>query len=285
MKAVIKVALGLIGDNIRRSRSPDLHRACGRIVGLDVSYELFIPPDMGLSFDEVFALCLTRLDGFNVTLHYKERAAGMVRIEDPLIRRLGAINTVLVGSEGPVGWNTDFTGFTTAYRQKFGCRAPGEVVMFGAGGVGRAIAFALVRLGAASITILDTDEVKAARLAETISEIGGGTTIGRMGSHNALPCADGAVNCTPLGMEGYPGSPLATDEPFPAKEWAFDAVYTPFETPFRDRALDAGAVFLSGYDLFFYQGLDAFRLFTGRNIKDWKAVRRALVAQAAEVER
>ncbi|MCB2137302.1 MAG: shikimate dehydrogenase, partial [Rhodobacteraceae bacterium] len=73
-----------------------------------------------------------------------------------------------------------------------------------------------------------------------------------------------------------PGSPLAKDEPFPAKEWAFDAVYTPSETPFRDRALRAGAAFLSGYDLFFHQGLDAFRLFTRREIRDWQSVRRAL---------
>jgi len=270
------VELGLIGDNIRGSRSPDLHRACGRLVGLDVSYELFIPPAMGKSFEEVFDQCVARLAGFNVTLPYKERAAGRVRIEDPLVRRLGAINTVVVRPDGPIGANTDLTGFITAYRRAFGSRRPGDVVMFGAGGVGRAIGFALARLGATSITVIDTETEKAQSLVEAISQISNGATIARKGKHDTIHIADGAVNCTPLGMEGYAGSPIDGSLPFPGKTWAFDAVYTPAETPFRDRALAAGVAFLSGYDLFFNQGLDAFHLFTGYEITDRRKVLEAL---------
>jgi shikimate dehydrogenase len=62
---------------------------------------------------------------------------------------------------------------------------------------------------------------------------------------------------------------------FPRATWAFDAVYTPVDTPFRAQALAAGAAFLSGWELFFRQGIDAFALFTGSR-PDTAALRAAL---------
>ncbi len=269
------LSLGLIGDNIRATRSGDLHRACGRLAGIEVSYELCIPRDLGQEFDAVFDDCIARLDGFNVTLPYKERAARRVRIDDPAVQRLGAVNTVLVTPDGPVGHNTDFTGFSTAYRAAFGDRPPGRVALIGAGGVGRAIGFALVDLGAAGIVVIDSDPARAAALAKAL---GPGATTGAI---QAVATADGVVNATPLGMVGYGGCPVPEDIAFPPGAWAFDAVYTPPDTPFRTRALAAGADFLSGWELFFHQGLDGFRLFSGQPVTDPDAVRAALSAPPA----
>jgi shikimate dehydrogenase len=75
-------------------------------------------------------------------------------------------------------------------------------------------------------------------------------------------------------MTGYPGSAVP-DEAFPRAAWAFDAVYTPVDTAFRTQALAAGAAFLSGWELFFRQGIDAFALFTGHR-PDASALRSAL---------
>jgi shikimate dehydrogenase len=61
----------------------------------------------------------------------------------------------------------------------------------------------------------------------------------------------------------------------PGKRWAFDAVYTPIDTPFLVEARAAGIAAMSGYELFFHQGVDAFRLFTGREV-DAAALRQAL---------
>jgi shikimate dehydrogenase len=80
-------------------------------------------------------------------------------------------------------------------------------------------------------------------------------------------------------MHGYPGSPVP-DGAFPAGAWAFDAVYTPMETPFRAQALSAGAAFLSGYELFFHQGIQAFEIFTGVRVDDPGALRALLDAPA-----
>ena len=268
------IRLGLIGDNIRESRSPDLHRLAGAMTGLDVSYDLLIPAEMGLGFKDVFAACRDRaMTGVNVTLPYKERVVEMVRVDDPAIARIGSVNTVTFASGGARGFNTDYSGFVSAYRHAFGDAAPGRVALIGAGGVGRAIAFGLLALGAAEIVLIDTDRARAGVLAAALSAAGVAPV--RVAGPEALPGADGVVNATPLGMVGYPGSPVP-EGAFPKGSWAFDAVYTPVATPFRTQALAAGARFLSGWELFFFQGVDAFALFTGRRPDDLTQLRVAL---------
>jgi shikimate dehydrogenase len=273
-----QIRLGLIGDNIRASRAPALHRLCGRLTGLDISYELFVPLELGMDFDQVFAQCLATLTGFNVTLPYKERAAARVRVDEPNIARIGAVNTVLSGPDGPRGFNTDYSGFIAAYRAAFDDTPPGRVVMFGAGGVGKAVAYALTALGASEVAFIDKDRAKASALAAALTEASEGGTKGRAAGPEALVMADGVVNCTPLGMVGYGGSPVA-EGAFPRARWAFDAVYTPADTLFRAQALAAGAQFLSGYELYYWQGVDAFRLFTGVEFTDHTRLRALLAAE------
>ena len=274
-----RVHLGLIGDNIRASRSPALHRHCGEMTGLDVSYDLFIPPALGRGFEDILASMPEEgIAGTNVTLPYKERAVPLVRIADPNVARIGAVNTVRFGPEGPEGFNTDYSGFAAAWRATWGDMGPGRAALIGGGGVGKAIAFALVTLGADQVIIIDIDHGKAEALARAVTEAGDGRTSGVVGSPSALRGADGVVNGTPLGMHGYPGSPLPEGQ-FPEGGWAFDAVYTPVETPFRTQALAAGASFLSGWELFFHQGVDAFEIFTGRRPGDLAELRARILAE------
>jgi shikimate dehydrogenase len=102
------VRLGLIGDNIRDSRSPDLHRLAGQLCGLDVEYELLIPRELGRSFDDVFETCRADgLDGVNITYPYKEQVIGRLALRNPDVARVGSANTVVFTPDGPVGHNTD----------------------------------------------------------------------------------------------------------------------------------------------------------------------------------
>lgn len=270
------IRLGLIGDNIARSQSPRLHVEAGRLAGLDVSYERLIPSDLGEDFDAVFRRCADEgYRGINITYPYKERVFSRLDVSDPQIAAIGACNTVLFDEGGQTGHNTDFTGFTNAFRASFGAVGPGRVAMIGAGGVGRAIAFALLRLGAQSLAIFDRDQTKAAALAAALA--GCQTSLAvtvAADAQSALEAADGVINCTPFGMVGHPGSAVPKDA-LGGKSWAFDAVYTPVETTFLADAGDAGLKVMSGYELFFHQGIDAFHLFTGQTV-DETALRAAL---------
>lgn len=276
-----RVRLGLIGDNIARSRSPDLHRLAGKLCGIDVSYELFVPPDMGSDFDAVFDACRANgVRGLNVTYPYKETVVERVRIAGEDVQRIGSVNTVVFGERGPTGHNTDHSGFLAAYRATFAQMPPGRTALVGAGGVGKAVAFGLAALGAQEIAVIDRDEERARGLAEAVAAYSEGavSTTFAVDPREAVRIADGIVNCTPLGMVGYPGSAVPLDL-LGSQRWAFEAVYTPVDTPFKLAAEASGLKVLSGFELFFHQGVGAFRIFTGLT-PDLAALRR-LLAEAA----
>lgn len=258
------IRLGLIGDNIAASRSPKLHRLAGRQNGRSVSYDSLIPRDLGQDFDDLFAACAAGgYRGVNVTYPYKERAAGKVQIDDPLVRAIGAVNTVVFGPGGAKGFNTDYSGFVAAYRGLRGSRAPGITCMIGAGGVGKAVAFGLVALGAVEIRIADRDAAKAEALAEALVAASPGLRVQTGTDAAALAAgAEGLINCTPVGMVGHEGTPLPRAA-MKGAGWAFDAVYTPVETQFLRDAEAEGLTIISGYELFFGQGVDAWAIFTG----------------------
>ncbi|WP_088347127.1 MULTISPECIES: shikimate dehydrogenase [Rhodomicrobium] len=269
------IRLGLIGDNIERSQSPRLHVLAGRLCGLDVRYDPLIPADMGLDFDAAFALCRDGgFRGINITYPYKETVFARLDVADATVRALGACNTVLFGTGAPFGANTDYSGFKTAFAETFGGAAPGVVAMAGAGGVGKAIGFALAELGASEIRVFDREAARSAALRKTLSGTASLKVHVAEAIEEAAEGADGLVNCTPLGMTGYPGTAIPRHV-LAGRSWAFDAVYTPVETEFLRDAQGAGLATMSGYELFFYQGVDAFRIFTGLDVNQ-QALRRRL---------
>jgi shikimate dehydrogenase len=236
----------------------------GRQNSLDVTYDLLIPREIGEDFDTVFGMAASSgYQGVNVTYPYKERAAGMVVIENPLVRAMGAVNTVVFDKDGPRGFNTDYSGFIAAYRHVRGESSPGTTLMIGAGGVGRAVAFALIALGVPELRIADHDIAKAKGLTNALRVAGPAVkaTIGQ-DAQNLATGAAGLINCTPVGMVGYDGTPLPPAR-MAGAEWAVDAVYTPVDTEFLRGAAAEGLKVISGYELFIGQGVDAWNIFTG----------------------
>jgi shikimate dehydrogenase len=272
--------LGLIGDNISRSRSPLLHRLAGAQNGMDVQYDRLIPRDLGTGFDEIFEGCPDGgFHGINVTYPYKERAAKRVTVGDPLVRAIGAVNTVLFGGQDPQGFNTDYSGFIAAYRAAR-TPAPDVSCLIGTGGVGRALAFGLVALEASEIRLVDRDIAKAEALAEDLRAAAPAIRIATFAdAAEAAKGAQGLLNGTPVGMVGYDGTPLAA-EAMQSAEWAFDAVYTPVETQFLTDATKAGLDVISGYELFFWQGVHAWEIFSGGRPLDQDALRASLESGA-----
>lgn len=270
------VRLGLIGDKILRSRSPELHRLAGTLCGLNVTYDLLIPAARDQSFAEVFDHCRRAgYRGVNITYPYKEQVVSRLAPLSAALASLGACNTVTFGAGLPVGANTDCTGFARAFRSRFPGERPGIVAMAGTGGVGKAIAFALAALGAEEIRLCDTDLGKARALAEALVPVAGAMRVVTAGDiREAAEGADGLVNATPLGMDGVGGNAVPTAA-LAGRRWAFDAVYTPEETAFLGEARAAGLAIMSGFDLFLFQGIDAFTVFTGETV-DAEELRRRL---------
>lgn len=265
--------LGLIGNGISKSSAKRLHTLAGSLCGIDIHYEPIDLKDRDAScFEAVFAQCAKDgYHGINVTHPYKERAARMVNIDDKLVRHMGAVNTVLFNSGVNIcGFNTDNSGFVRAFRHQFGNQIAGVTALVGTGGAGRAVAFGLVELGSHNIRLYDLDQAKAEALAQALRLAAPDVTV-RVCHElaEALAGADGLLNCTQVGMYQYPGTPIPA-ELIQGPTWAFDAIYTPLETEFLAAARARGLAILSGYELFFYQGINAFEIFTGVQLEEQK---------------
>jgi shikimate dehydrogenase len=265
-----ELKLGLIGVGIARSRAPVLHRSAGELCGLTITYDLIqLESSLPADFDNALDTCRARgYRGVNVTYPFKERAAEAVEVTPEQVRRLGAVNTIRFDARAaPQGFNTDYTGFKKALRSRFSDRSPGTVAIVGAGGVGRAIAFGLADLRAKELRLFDQDTARAEKLAAALRAQAYVRISICKSVQEAATEADGLVNATPVGMYQHPGTPVPRTL-IGAQSWAFDAVYTPIETRFLLDARDAGLEIISGYELFFHQGVDAFEVFTGVRVDE-----------------
>ena len=261
-----EIKLGLLGNNLGRSRAKNLHELLGELHGLKVTYE---PMDLHTRPEPVSIareLERCRAEGFwgvNITHPYKRAAFNHVKTIAGFPYGLTSVNTILFRSDEILADNTDSSGCCRAFRSQFGSNfIPGRILMLGAGGVGVAIAHALKDLCADELVIHDP---KTDLTQELISQLSGSHLTVRLAGENIaaeMQEADGLINATPVGMFQYPGNPFPKDG-FSSQRWAFDAVYTPENTEFLHTCRSRGIPTLSGFYLFLYQGLDAFERFVG----------------------
>jgi shikimate dehydrogenase len=254
--------LGLIGSPIMSSAAPAMHEAAAGALGLSAHYRLIDTP--GADQAKLKAMLdgarLLGFSGVNVTFPYKETVVPLLDALSPAAAAIGTVNTVVARQGKLTGHNTDSTGFAAAFAAVLG--SPGEkpVALIGAGGVGRAIAFALAELGARALHIFDSDTAKANALAARLEA--------RMAVRvcdsvaQALAGAGGVINGTPIGMLPSRDSPVPVDL-LHADLFIADAVYTPLWTPLLQAARVKGCRVMTGRELCIHQAADAFRLFTG----------------------
>ncbi|MFG6137837.1 shikimate dehydrogenase family protein [Halomonas sp. B23F22_10] len=255
--------LGLIGKAIMKSSAPDLHVRLGELTGIPATYDLFDANEMPVDTlaSQVRRVMAQGYRGVNVTFPWKEDAVRLADTVTEGARMVGAANTLVFEDGRIVAENTDFTGFVSGFRATLGERAPGRVLLVGTGGVGKAVAFGLGRLGAEEIVLLDLDAAKARGLCEELEAEGlPASWIRPERLAAAVARCDGLVNCTPIGHEKSPGCPMP-GELIEARHWIFDAVYVPAVTEFIAAARAAGASVMSGVSLFVFQGVDAFKRF------------------------
>ncbi len=255
--------LCLIGAPIASSAAPHMHQSAGAALGLRTHYQLIERAgahrgDLRAMLDGVRLLGFA---GVNVTFPYKEAVVPLLDALAPGIHALGAVNTVVVGRDHRLtGHNTDSTGFARALGEVIGGDLGGPVALIGAGGVGRAIGFALSGMKAAEIRIFDREKAKAEALMAALAGRVSATVVGSV--EKALDGAVGVINGTPIGMLPDTGCPVPVAMLRPSM-WVADVVYTPLWTPLLLAARERGCRVMTGRELCVFQACDAFHLFTG----------------------
>jgi len=261
--------IGLIGCNILKSLSPALHEDAFAAAGIKGHYHLMDLDVLGDRTDFAQLFEAVRIGGFsgtNVTYPFKEAVIPLLDEVSPEAKQIGAVNTVTIGRDGRTrGDNTDRVGFRRAFEETIGkvAAAGQRAVLVGAGGAGRAIAFALIDLGVAHLSIHDKDHDRADHLADELSAHAGNPMCEAAADlAAAMRGAAGAVNATPVGMLGYPGIPIP-DDVIAAGQWIADAIYTPLETQLIVNARRKGCKVMTGGGMCVHQGAESFRAFTG----------------------
>jgi shikimate dehydrogenase len=254
--------LGLIGSPIKSSAAPAMHEAAAAALGCAAHYRLIdvAGADAAALRKMLDGVRLLGFAGVNVTFPYKEAVVPLLDALSPAAAAIGTVNTVVARDGTLTGHNTDSSGFARAFARVIGNPGEAPVALIGAGGVGRAIGFAMAEVGARALHIFDTDAAKANALAARLAN--------RMVTRvcrdvaDALDGAGGVINGTPIGMLPNRDNPVAP-QLLRADMFVADAVYTPLWTPLLTAARAAGCRIMTGRDLCIDQAVDAFRLFTG----------------------
>ncbi len=274
---------GIIAYPAGHSVSPALQQAAFDYHGLPVRYEAWETAPAALAA-RVAHLRRPEVVGANVTVPHKQAVMALLDRIDEAALRVGAVNTIANRDGRLLGYNTDVAGFLRALRADLACEPRGQVVLLlGAGGAARAVAYALLREGARRLLIANRSRPRAVALASDLAEAAQDAALAvceweAAALAEATGAADLVVNATTLGMQGAVAeSPLPADCFRPGMA-AFDLVYNPPETPFLREARRGGARALGGLPMLVYQGADSFRLWTGREAP--VAVMRAAAAAA-----
>ena len=246
----------VIGDPIAHSKSPLIHRFWLDALKLDGDYRA-----THVTADELLGFFADRAAdpawrGCNVTVPHKLAALDHVADPGGVRASIGAINTVFRGEGGALaGTNTDAAGFYAPIADLHLAGQP--VTVIGAGGAARAILWALARIGAGPVTVMNRNVLKAGALLAAFGLKGDALPIAAA----APPCAL-LVNASTLGMTGQP--PLQLDlSALPAEAVVYDIVYAPLNTPLLAAARRRKLEVVDGLDMLIAQAAAAFEIFFG----------------------
>ncbi len=242
---------GVIGDPVSHSLSPLMHNLAFQQKEINAVYLPFLVRDLK---DFLGAIKPLGIAGFSVTLPHKEKILRHLDDCDPLAAAIGAVNTVVVRSSGKLyGCNTDYVGVLRALERRVRLQGS-RVLIFGAGGVARAIAFALAQAG--SIVCVSARRMdQAEKLARAVQ----GEAVSRTRFRKEF--FDAIVNATPVGMH-----PKSNASPLAANELncrlVFDTIYRPLKTKLLRLAEKRGIGTVSGIEMFIAQGTAQWEIWT-----------------------
>lgn len=251
---------GLLGETLSYSLSPRIHRTIYDWLGIRARYEAIELP-LKLWNPNRLSTALSCLDGFNVTLPYKERILPLLDEIDADAAAIGAVNTVcrMKGSGERVslkGYNTDAYGFK-ATLETMGITAPKAAIVLGTGGSSKMAVHILKAMGAHSIDVVSRNPGAALMSPELSDSI-------RVISYEKLerraPTADVLVNCTPVGMKHIYGGLPISKRLISRQSMIFDLIYSPAETPLLQVARHMGIPCTNGLRMLVTQAIYADRL-------------------------
>lgn len=256
----MKTIYAVFGDPVEHSLSPVMHNAAFKALGMDCEYHKF-----RVKMDDLeTAIMGARAMGFgglNLTIPLKEKALEIVE-PDTLAQDIGAVNTIEFKDGRLIGHNTDGIGSLRALQLSGVVIPNSRVLILGAGGAARAVAFQLA-LSGAKVTIANRTAQRAYSLAENVSSVGEAKGTGLEDIQELATQSNIVINTTSVGMHpDIDKTPITADMMRPGLV-VFDIVYNPLKTRLLIDAEKAGAITIDGLKMLVLQGAESFRIWTG----------------------
>jgi len=258
---------GVIGDPIEHTLSPIIHNAAFDHLKLDFVFLAFRVKAADLK-NAVRGMRGLAIHGLNVTMPHKSTVISFLDEVDPNVKFLGSANTILNKDGKLSGFNTDGVGALKALRENGVALSEKKVLLLGAGGAAKAIAFSLAK-EVGELAILNRTAEKAKELAETLGRMFNKKVVGDALSSDAiaknLRDSDILINATSVGMKPNLSQSLVAPQWLKSDLVVMDIVYNPVETKLAKDAKAAGAKVISGVEMLIYQGAASFEIWTERS--------------------
>lgn len=262
---------GLIGNPVEHTLSPMIHNTLAQRLGHDMVYVPF-QVEPGQAAEAVAGAFALNLLGLNVTVPYKSEVIASLREIDELAQNIGAVNTLVRTAGGYKGYNTDMEGLYRAMVSE-GIRIGGEqIILLGAGGAARAVAYLCAVKGADRVYMLNRTWDKAQAVAGEVNRAAGKDVAVPMllTEYPKIPAGKYlAIQGTSVGLAPHVDDVVIDDEIFYEKvHTGFDLIYSPWETRFMKMVKDHGGRAYNGLKMLLYQGVIAYELWNEVAVPD-----------------
>ena len=262
ISAKTKICL-VIGDQVEHSLSPAIHNAAYEALGIDDQFVFAAARVKVENVGKVIeAMRVMNLRGLSCTLPHKLEVMKYLDEIDPVAREIGAVNTVINDNGVLKGYNTDWLGAIKPL-EKVTSLVGKKVALLGAGGAARAIAYGVMAKGA-KLKIFNRTVEKAQELARELAHDSNDITAGSLKKIAEVKNYDIIINSTSVWMRPHQNESLVPAELFSAGQIVQEAVYVPRKTKLLQDAEVRGARVISGLEVLLYQGVEQFKLYTGR---------------------
>lgn len=262
---------GLIGSPVEHTLSPMIHNTLAERLGHNLVYVPF-PVETGRLGEAVTGAYALQFPGLNVTVPYKSEVMACLKEIDGLARDIGAVNTLVRIDGGYKGYNTDMEGLYRAMRSE-GIQVSGErIILLGAGGAARAVAYLCAVKGADKVYMFNRTLSKAQAVAEEVNRKAGREVIFPMLMEDYVTLSDGqylAIQGTSVGLAPHAEDVVIADDSFYEKiHTGFDLIYSPWETRFMKLTKSHGGKAYNGLKMLLYQGIIAYELWNDVHVSD-----------------
>ncbi len=262
--------IGIFGNPIKHTLSPVIHDTISSELCINERYIPFhITENLGKAVNTAFE---DGVLGLNITVPYKQEVMSYLVDIDAAAKAIGAVNTLVRMENGYKGYNTDMPGLAKAIESEGIVLKDSKVIMLGAGGAARAVAYMCMYYGAKKVYIVNRTYDNAKKIADDMNKEFGNVVIVPIvaDEYKDIPTDEYIfIQCTSVGLHEGDGLPVISDKSFyDMAKYGVDLIYNPAKTPFLTLIEKLGGKAFNGLKMLLYQGVMAYELWNDVKVSD-----------------